>query len=361
MQRRNFIKNVGIASAGVVMGTSLLSNAFGRVPNLPTNWMWMHAKPEWTEDKWLSTLTQLKEANIEGLLLGGGKNMLEKVIPLAEKAGIEVHAWMWTLNRNGDEEAWKHPDWFAVSREGKSCHEHQPYVEYYKWTCPSKKEVREHIEAQVRELAQIEGLKGVHLDYVRYADVILPIALQPKYNLVQDKEYPEFDFCYCPTCQQKFKEEYGKDVMKLEDPTADADWRQYRYDSVTRLVNHLYKVTHEYDKLLSAAVFPQPDLARKICRQSWDDWSLDMIFPMLYQNFYSEELDWVKSSAKKGVKALDGKFPLYAGLFIPSIEATDFDEALKMAKKGGAKGVSVFDLNSMTTAHWDALKQRSVR
>jgi uncharacterized lipoprotein YddW (UPF0748 family) len=307
------------------------------------NWMWMYANMKRSDAKWDSIFTRFEDNGITGILIGGGVPMLEKVIPLAEKHGIDVHAWMWTLNRPGDKEAKKHPEWYAVSGKGESCFDVHPYVDYYQWLCPSQEAVYQHIAKQVRELAQVKGLKGIHLDYVRYPDVILAKALQPKYNLVQDREYPEFDFCYCDTCKAKFKEETGIDIGEVEDPTAVEEWRQYRYNSVTRLVNRLVEVAHGSDKLISAAVFPYPDLAREICRQSWDDWNLDCFFPMVYQNFYDEDMEWIKTATSRGVHDLNGKAALVTGLYLPKIPDGKFSTAVENAFKGGAGGVAIFD------------------
>ena len=52
-----------------------------------------------------------------------------------------------------------------------------PYVAYYKFMCPTRQPVRRQLEKQLRELARLKGVAGVHLDYIRYPDVILPVAL----------------------------------------------------------------------------------------------------------------------------------------------------------------------------------------
>jgi hypothetical protein len=43
------------------------------------------------------------------------------------------------------------------------------------------------------------------LDYVRYPDVILGADLQPKYNIVQDTELPEYDYGYHPIALKNLK------------------------------------------------------------------------------------------------------------------------------------------------------------
>ncbi len=87
--------------------------------------------------------------------------------------------------------------------------------------CPSRPETAQYLKDRVAELAQIEGLAGVHLDFIRYPDAIF--ALRPA-RIPQrgpDRVYPLWDFCYCDVCRADFKALTGVDPMDLEDPTSD--------------------------------------------------------------------------------------------------------------------------------------------
>jgi uncharacterized lipoprotein YddW (UPF0748 family) len=356
MDKRTFLKICGITGIGMTLGTIACKSLVPEQYAWERNWMWFQEDLKRSDDDWRNILSKLKEAGISGILVEGDVPMYEKIIPLASEFDIDVHAWMWTLNRPGDAEAKNHPDWYTVSRKGDSCFDVHPYVDYYQWVCPSKDEVYHHIEKQVKRLSSVDGLKGVHLDYIRYSDVILAKALQPFYGIVQDKEYPEYDFCYCQTCRDTFLKESGIDVYELEDPTQSAEWRKYRYDSVTRLVNRLVEVAHANNKLISAAVFPYPELSRFICRQSWDEWNLDAFFPMVYQNFYDEDMEWIKTSTQKGVADLKGRAPIITGLYLPEIPDGEFPVAVENSFKGGAKGVALFDLGSFEDKHFNVMK-----
>lgn len=153
-------------------------------------------------------------------------------------------------------------------------------------------------------LAETPHLDGVHLDYIRYPDVILPVALWKQYNLVQNEELPQFDFCYCAVCRAAFKQQNGVDPLELPAPSADPAWRQYRYDSVTRLVQRLVDVAHQKRIQITAAVFPTPGIARKLVRQDWTHWNLDAVLPMTYQSFYNEKVAWIEQAVREGVTAL---------------------------------------------------------
>ena len=185
----------------------------------------------------------------------------EKHFRAAKAAGLEAHRWMWTFNRA--ELVTSNPDWYSKNRKGESCADHPPYVNYYRWLCPSRPEVQKYLEQQVTDILNKDYIDGIHLDYVRYCDVILPVNLWDHYNLVQTVEMPEYDFCYCEVCRSHFKEQYGVDVTAIQYPDASLSWRLFRYGNITRVVNSLADIAHGKNKKITAAVFPTPEVARR--------------------------------------------------------------------------------------------------
>jgi uncharacterized lipoprotein YddW (UPF0748 family) len=226
-----------------------------------------------------------------------------------------------------------------------------PYVPYYQWLCPSRPSVRDYLRAEVDRLAAHPGVDGVHLDYIRHPDVILPVALWPRYNLVQDREYPEFDFCYCEVCRQGFRARSGTDPLDLPDPTADQAWREFRWNSVTGVVRTLSEAVHGRGKRITAAVFPTPAIARKLVRQAWEQWPLDAVFPMIYHSFYLEPVDWIGSATREGVAALGPGEPLCTGLYLPDLKPDELGRAVRLARDAGAGGVSLFEMGGLSDAH----------
>ena len=176
---------------------------------------WVGAGKEFKEDLWLKKLNYYDSLGISEILVGGSAEILSKIIPLAKKKNIKVHGWMWTLNRPGDTIANKNPDWYAVNRKGQNSLEYRAYVNYYQWLSPFHPEARNHIINNARKLMEVEGLESVHLDYVRFPDVILGADLQPKYNIVQDKELPEYDYGYHPIAREKFKKIFDNDPIDI--------------------------------------------------------------------------------------------------------------------------------------------------
>jgi uncharacterized lipoprotein YddW (UPF0748 family) len=184
---------------------------------------------------------------------------------------------------------------------------------------------------------------GIHLDYIRYCDVILPINLWDNYGIEQNKELPEYDFCYCETCRGKYKEKTGVDPLDMEHPDQSASWRTFRYEQINNMVNYLSEVVHKAKKPITAAVFPTPEIARRIVRQDWTKWNLDGVCPMIYHGFYREQVSWIGDAVEEGVHFLNGRFPIYAGLFLPDFKSQEeLKEGIELAMANGASGISLF-------------------
>jgi hypothetical protein len=356
MRRRDFIRTAsGAVVLGAIPGCTPSDDGSDDTDSSDfTAWSWVHGDRDYDSAEWRRRFARLKEAGLTSVLVGGGD--IDLVSDAAHAEGLEYHRWFWTMNRNGD--AWaqeNHPEWFTVSRNLESSLDVPPYVGYYRWVCPSREPVREYLRGLVDEVAQNPAVDGVHLDYVRHCDVILPRGLWDTYDLVQDVEHPEFDYCYCDVCREQFMALTGKDPVELEDATLDEEWRRFRWDSVTGAVRQLADAVHAHGKPITAAVFPTPDIARTLVRQSWDEWPLDRYFPMLYNGFYLEDIPWIGDGVRKGVAAL-GDTPLNAGLYLPDLTPTELGEAVAVAREAGASGVSVFEMEGLTDEHLAAVR-----
>lgn len=357
MRRREFLDALGKAALGLSALPAVNLVGCGERA-WPRNWTWVHGDREREPHEWRRRFARLRGAGIEGVLVGGGDT--EPLSRAARAEGLAFHRWTWVLNRSGD--AWvkqHHPEWFTVSRNGESSLDHPPYVPYYQWLCPTRAPVRDYLRSVVDEVARDPAVDGVHLDYIRHADVILPVGLWSKYGLVQDREYPEFDFCYCDACRAAFREQTGTDPLDLPDPTQDVAWREFRWDSVTGLVRELAEAVRARDKLVTAAVFPTPTVARTLVRQAWDEWPLDAVFPMLYHGFYREDLAWLGASTREGVAALNRGTPLYAGLYLPDLSPEELGRAVRIVRAAGAAGVSLFEMEGISDEHLAQLEAAS--
>lgn len=129
----------------------------------------------------------------------------------------------------------------------------------------------------------------------------------------------------------------------MEYPSQSPSWRKFRYDQISTVVNNLAEVAHKHKKDITAAVFPTPEIARRIVRQDWTNWNLDGICPMIYHGFYRENVKWIGDAVDEGIHFLCGKFPLYAGLFLPDFKSMDeLRQGIQNAFDNGASGISFF-------------------
>ncbi len=419
MKRRSFLRTLGGAAASAGLGIHLqcrpspgasTSHQETRLSgNNDERWTWVHGASETEPAQWRERFAGLAREGFTGVLVGGGPTDI--LSEAAHANGLEFHRWIWTLNRNGD--AWvreNHPEWFTVSRNLESSLETPPYVDYYRWLCPTRPEVRQYLRDSILKIARDPSVDGIHLDYIRHCDVILPRGLWSKYDLIQDREYPEFDFCYCDACRSEYSALHGVDPLDLPDPAADETWRRFRWDSVTDLVRILADAVHGIPtpqppeamstleagreegadpawssrlrpglpgKAISAAVFPTPAIARRLVRQAWDEWPMDAFFPMLYHEFYQEELAWIGRGVEEGLRALaregaeadtapgdhagsagrEGRSQenssttrpnLLAGLYLPTLNRDgNRQEAVEIATGAGADGVCFFEMTGL--------------
>lgn len=341
MNKRDFIKSVGLGSLAFVQ------------PALTANGMKIPIKAKIQHRVWINpdhrdTAAELKTRYRNYREAGIGVLYFEEDSPshfkAAKEAGIAAHRWFWTMNRNDKDLLAANPEWFSKNRKGESCATQPPYVNYYRFLCPNQEGVVEHLKGQAEQILSKDYVDGLHLDYIRFVDVVLPVNLWKKYGIDQSKELPEYDFCYCDACRSKYKAAYGTDPLEMEHPDQSPSWRRFRYDSITNVVNNMASVARKHKKPITAAVFPTPDIAKRIVRQDWVNWPLDAVCPMIYHGFYSESVKWIGEAVAEGVKALHGSFPLYAGLFLPDFNGNESQicEGIKLALENGAAGVSIF-------------------
>ncbi|MFO7616411.1 MAG: hypothetical protein R6V75_04100, partial [Bacteroidales bacterium] len=222
---------------------------------------------------------------------------------------------------------------------------------------PSRPEVRDLLVRDYVSLSAISGVKGVHLDYVRYSDIYLPVGLLPKYNLVQDHEMPEFDYCYCNHCREGFSKRFGYDPMSQPDPSADVQWHQYRLDLLVDVVRAVVAAVHQAGSLITGAVFPTPEMSRSMVRQDWPRFGLDAYMPMLYHQFYLEPTDWIGDCIREIRAEIGDSPPVFAGIlnhpevFTPDVLTRTFHQV----REAGGQGLAIFTAGSLTEEQAEVL------
>lgn len=352
-----------------------IANAENPPSKIPV-YAWLGGPGGATDEEIQGEFEDLKSKGIDALMYNGGQDpeVYRRVGKIAKAAGLEFHTWIPTMVQSKKPEI--EEGWYAINGLGESALEKPAYVDYYKFLCPSKQGTYDFLENMYTTIADVEEVDAIHLDYIRFPDVILARGLWEKYGLVMDREYPQFDYCYCDDCTGSFEAQTGIDIRSVEDPSQVEEWKQFRYDQITGIVNRLVEAIHTKGKKINAAVFPGPhSVAKKLVRQEWNRWNLDAFFPMNYNDFYREGTDWIGSVTREAVTSVPGK-PVYSGLFIcpdPARKANEPDpenhglipeelsEAVRQSMENGAAGICLFTPRRMTEEHWTELEKAIYR
>ena len=311
----------------------------------PLFWTWLSYSPKMNLD---SVCQVMNDVGIDGLILeSGNPEDYRKAVPIVRKHNLKLYAWYISMNASHDADSItaNHPDWFSVNREGRSLADTMAYVGYYKFLCPALPEVREYVCSKAKAICEIDGVDGISIDYHRFVDVVLPTTLWPKYGIVQDRDYAEWDFGYHPAMIEKFKNEYGYDPRDEDDPAADEKWRQFRCDQITEVANMIADVAHSYGKKMAASPFPTPKMSERMVRQDWGKWKLDIVFPMVYQSFYTGDPSFVYDCTIENVRDKNPMTTLYTGLFVDDEDGI-FNQ-MDAAFAAGAKGIALFTVNGL--------------
>ncbi len=314
----------------------------------PELYLWVHGNAKRSKTEWSARFRSYAEAGIGTVIIDGSAERLAELTPLARREGLRVFAWLWALNRPGDKTALSHPEWYAVNAEGNSCHlpQHRPFVEYYQFLCPNHAEVKQHLLEQVRILAAIPGLSGIQTDYMRLPDVELPRALWGKYGLDMSTPSPEFDYCYCSTCRQKFG----------ANPGLAESWKEFRLQSVAELFNSLAAEIRRHGLIAACAVFPSPELAARMVHQDWSRFQADLVLPMTYHHFYGKQAEWIIETTKRATEQTQRRIPLAPAIHLPDVPAEELPAHLNALLTTGVTGIGLFSDEEITPAHLKALR-----
>lgn len=227
---------------------------------------------------------------------------LARVLVLARQAGIAVHAWVnvYYVWSNPDEEPpaghilSQHPEWALSDGAGTPMTDRklqwwqQEGIEGY-YLSPSAPGVRQHLLDVVGEILSGYAVDGIHLDYVRY---------------------PGRDWGLDAEGRTDFALRWGVDPVRLRleraaieatiGPRAvsamDSLYIESRVAAIDSLVIGIRALAG--DLPLSAAVMPDPEVARYDKGQDWMRWVhhrwMDFVVPMMYNDRPAEARDRVR-------------------------------------------------------------------
>lgn len=212
-----------------------------------------------------------------------GKDYLKALLSEASKRHINIHAWCENffvgIISGLHSHLWEdNPSWQIVNynnspyQTGKYGNEEEGFLFFN----PANKEVQDLIINFYKELLENYQIRGVQLDYIRYPAGNIDYNFSSGYNLETVSEFQK-------------KEGITSDIRKfvLEENNYNK-WNGFRSNIITKFVKRVYDevMINHSDVLLSIAVGPNANYAKKNLMQDWESWVkdgyIDIICPMAY-------------------------------------------------------------------------------
>ncbi len=243
---------------------------------------------------------------------------LAQLLAAAHAEGLRVHAWVNVLSLAGNREAPILRDLgreaVHVDRRGRSMLDFPdleiPYPDRATvrmgtpavWLDPGAPGVSERLVATVAELMQrYPELDGVHLDYIRYPDV-LPFSPGSRFRV-------GVDFGYGAATRERFAAETGLRAPAASRAGDDEAWDQWRRGRVTNLVAGIGAAMRAVrpDAELSAAVSAYPERAYLSLFQDWRSWVEDGLLDFAVTMLYSRDDRLFRHEATAYTRGVGGR------------------------------------------------------
>ncbi len=288
-----------------------------------------------------------------------GVDPLAELVQRAHASGLRVHAWVNVLSLASNRDA---PIVQAlgsaavqVDRTGRSLLDYpgfdvpEPDRRYYRmgtpalWLDPGAPGVAEQLSATFAELvARYPGLDGLHLDYIRYPDV-LPFIPGSRFGV-------GLEFGFGEPSRRRFREETGLEApfgASAANANRFDDWRRAQ---VTRLVQQIGAAARATRPglELSAAVWAFPDRAYLSLFQDWRGWLEQDLLQFAVAMLYTLDDRLVRYNTRAFVGGVGGSrvwIGLGAWLFASRPERAV--QQLREVEAVGPAGIALFS--------WDAL------
>ncbi len=287
------------------------------------------------------------------LLPRGDYDPLADIIPLAHAQGIKVHAWVnmylsWsarTLPPDPSHIVNQHPEWVEVNGRGKNdlefLNQNGKNGREGIYLSPLNDEVNAHLLSVINELVQNYQLDGIHLDYIRF----------------QDRDYG-----YNRSGRKKFLMQYNVDPITLGNGKGsywyrlnpdDKEkywlfWNAFRRDELTKFISDIHASIQSIQPSvkLSAAVKPNPEVARSRFFQDWPTWiqngSMEFVIPM---NYASADIDFKRCLTMMKKEKLNND-QIFMG--IATYNQNSFTSASKIAhsREAGFQNLIIFSYDT---------------
>jgi uncharacterized lipoprotein YddW (UPF0748 family) len=293
------------------------------------------------------------------ILAAHGRDTLADLLERAHARGLRVHAWVNVLSLAGNRAApivqTLGPSSVQVDRSGRSLLDYpdfevpEPDRRYYRmgtpalWLDPGAPGVAEHLAATFAELVErYPALDGLHLDYIRYPDV-LPFIPGSRFGV-------GLEFGFGEASRQRFRAETGLEApfgASAANANRFDDWRRAQ---VTRVVQGIRDAARakRADVELSAAVWAYPDRAYLSLFQDWRGWLEQDLLGFAVAMLYTLDDRLVHYNTRAFVGGVGGsRVWIGLGTWLFANRPERATAQLREAEAAGPAGIALFS--------WDAI------
>jgi uncharacterized lipoprotein YddW (UPF0748 family) len=308
------------------------------------------------------------DAPWRALRAASGGDTLKQLIRAAHDADLRVHAWVNVMSLAGNRSApilRDLPQAVAVDQFGRSVLDYpsldvpQPDRRYYRmgtpavWLDPAAPGLAERLAETFAELLlRYPELDGLHLDYIRYPDV-LPFSPGSRFGV-------GLDFGYGEATRERFRRETGR-VAPFGRSLANANrWDEWRRDQVTAAVRLIREAARAAspDVALSAAVWTWADRAYLALGQDWRRWLEDGLLEFAVAMSYTVDDRLLRYQAERFARLPE---PVWVGLgsWLFAESPSRAVEQVRIVRDAGARADSLFSWDSI--ADHPALREALAR
>jgi hypothetical protein len=291
--------------------------------------VWDHTGNGFASGNWEETFSVLGTAGLTDYFLFTSRHspVPLEALTAAETAGIGIHAWHICFNLHGVSP-------LQVRRyERDNRLQINQYGDVLPWLCPANEQNQRMELRRLNQLAETRGVKGVHLDYLRWPDGV---------------------YCTCSNCKTAFTEFVGGRIdwpREAIEGRYHASFLEWRSQLLSKFLETASGQLRDQSSsiLLSAAVWPAyPEVINRL-GQNWNQWIqenwLDFVVPMNYTNSRDQFKEWTRSQ----VRLVLGPQKMVAGIGYTSSESrltpAQVLDQIALSDSAGAYGYVLFDLD----------------
>lgn len=273
---------------------------------------------------------------------------LEYLLIKTRRVGISVHAWVnvyyvWSDFEEDPPEGHvvrRRPEWLMPDEKGRRMDDHPVEVwqsrgiEGY-YLSPAHPEVRRYTAGVVEDIVSRYPVDGVHLDYVRYPGAGYGFGVGDRTDLALRWGVDPLDVV---NRRGHLSGLIGRNALAMMDSVL-VSWRAQQVDSALVAIREVMG-----ELPLSAAVFADPEIARREKGQDWIRWVhtglVDFVVPMAY-SYSPQELE----RRVHILYNMIGRDRMLVGLALHNGRDRHLGESIGLMRNSNAAGYSLFSYN----------------